>query len=277
MYRLRRRHHSQNFLRSPELVNKLIRNSSIGSNDLVVEIGSGKGIITSELLEVAGKVIGTELDAHLFTKLKNNFKDIQNLELYNVNFLNFRLPDTAFKVFSNIPFNISAEIVRKLTINNNFLDGYLIVQDEFAKKLIGIPYDYKNQMVSVLLKPWFETSVIYRFSRNDFTPKPGVNTSMIRINRLSQSLLELRDKELYESFIVNAYNREKISNQSFDKILNRFRNFVLSSGDKVKENLISKAKLINLKQSNIQKIHRTRNDKNWKSFKYNYKDEKRGS
>lgn len=70
LYKVRRKLLSQNFLYNKVLINLLVRNSSIGLNDTVVEIGSGKGFITSELLKVAKKIIAIELDGKLFLHLK---------------------------------------------------------------------------------------------------------------------------------------------------------------------------------------------------------------
>lgn len=266
MYKIRKPYYSQNFLRSPELVNKLIRQSSVGPHDLVLEIGPGKGIITRELCKVARKVIAVEKDEKLFSYLSNTFQKNQKLELIHKNILDYKLPSTPYKVFSNVPFNISADIVRKLTSDNNFLEGYLIVQKEFAKKLIGAPFDYKNQMVSVLLKPWFKLSVAHEFSRNDFVPKPSVDSIMIRVKRYKIPLVTNKDQVLYKSFIVSSYNQERISRLSFDNMLRLFNQFLNHSSRSEKDFVIKKAIEIENKQSNIQKIHRTRNDVYWRKY-----------
>ena len=208
-YKKRRGSYSQNFFRSPKLVRKLIRYSSIDKNDIVLEIGAGRGIITQELLKIAGKVIAIEVDKKLCLHLKEKFKYAKNLELIQGDFLNFGLPPYPYKVFANIPFIITADIIRKLTSDDNFREGYLIVQKEAAKKFIGKPIDSRNQMMSMLLYPWFEISIFWKFKKHDFIPRPGVDCVMIDIKRRDKPILSRSDSRMYKDFILYLYNKER--------------------------------------------------------------------
>ena len=148
-YKQRRRLLSQNFLHNPKLIAKLIRNSSIGKSDTVVEIGAGSGIITNELLEIAKNVIAIEIDRKLCLYLKHKFKSDKKLRLINCDFLDYVLPITPFKVFSNIPFNITSAVLRRLISSNNFFEGYLIIQKE-AAKILGVKPTTLNEMIKRL-------------------------------------------------------------------------------------------------------------------------------
>ena len=65
MYKVRQSHLSQNFLINRELVQKLVRDSSIVSTDIVIDIGAGTGIITQELLKITSHVVPIEKDPRL--------------------------------------------------------------------------------------------------------------------------------------------------------------------------------------------------------------------
>lgn len=125
MYWLHKRLLSQNFLCNRQLVKQLIRDSSIGKNDTVLEIGAGQGIITQELLEASKQVLAIELDAKLLQDLRHKFMRIANLTLIQGNFLETPLPNQPYKVFSNIPFSITGEVIRKLLQSPNPPPGYL--------------------------------------------------------------------------------------------------------------------------------------------------------
>jgi len=99
--------HSQNFLKDPAFVENLINKADIDHNDSVVEIGPGKGIITKILAEKAGRVIAVEVEEKLYTKLKDKFKDRKNVKIIKADFLKWQLPSSPYKVFSNIPFNLT--------------------------------------------------------------------------------------------------------------------------------------------------------------------------
>ena len=266
-YKLRQKLYSQNFLRNPKLVAKLIRNSSIGKKDTVLEIGPGKGIITSELLKVTKKVIAVELDKKLCLYLKERFKDTKNLELMNANFLSFKLPSYPYKVFSNTPFIITTDVIRKLTSDDNLIEACLIVQKEAAKKFIGMPYDNKNSMMATLLKPWFEIEAVWQFRKSNFVPQPNVVVVMITIRRRETPFVPWSSLRNYRDFVLYTYNRSKVAKLEFDKLLTLFDRYEQKTGERQKKNVSQKAKEFLAHQRKIQKIHRTRKDKHWRKYK----------
>lgn len=198
MYKLRRRL-SQNFLHSRKLISKLVRSSSIGKNDLVLEIGPGKGIITKQLVQQAQHVFAVELDSHWYKYLQNKFIQTDNLILYQGDFLNFSLPALPYKVFANIPFSIEGRTIRKLIdAKNPPEDCYLVVRKELAYRLF-VPY--RENQFSLMHKPWFNFSIFHHFNRNDFSPATKVNIVMIRFKKRSDMVLSLSEKPNYQKFI----------------------------------------------------------------------------
>ena len=271
MYKQRRKLLSQNFLFDRELIKRLIGNSSIGKTDTVLEIGPGKGIITQELISNAGKVIAIELDSSLFTELNIQFNDQSNLELYNADFLRFPLPHGQYKVFSNIPFRFTGEIIKKLLFSfNPPQDTYLIVQKEAAEKYLG------NSLIAALLHPWFEFSIQYRFGRCDFIPATGVSSVLLRIGRRNRPLLNPSLRRDYEDFLTYVFSGKKPQLLRLSKKLSLIHISEWLCIFKIFINSVNRKKLQNAKgtfiklmseQSRLQKIHRTREDKNWKRFK----------
>jgi 16S rRNA A1518/A1519 N6-dimethyltransferase RsmA/KsgA/DIM1 with predicted DNA glycosylase/AP lyase activity len=98
--------YSQNFLKDPTLVSKLVSMSSLSPEDTVYEIGAGQGIITRELLKNSKRVVAFEVDKNLCQKLKIIFKSVGNkLEIIQADYLKSTIPSYKYKVFSNVPFN----------------------------------------------------------------------------------------------------------------------------------------------------------------------------
>lgn len=288
--------YSQNFLKDRLLIATLLEKSSITRGDTVYEIGAGQGIITEILAQKAKKVVAFEIDKNLFNKLLQRFQNNNNIELKLGNFISCVLPSYPYKVFSNIPFNMTSAIIRRLTqMENTPGDTYLIIQKEAGKKFIGKPYDTKNSQTSVLLKPWFELSIFYEFEKCDFFPKPRVDTVLLRIKKRDKFLIEEGKKISYQDFVVYAFNqfqpniaeglvgifgratlldlgkqlgfspKLKPSELDFKHWLGLFSYF----SDKLsnKQGLIkgSFAKLAE-QQSKLRKIHRTRLDKDWRNY-----------
>lgn len=282
--------YSQNFLKDPALVNKLLDKSSIGKKDIVYEVGPGKGVITQELAKRCLKVIGVEKDKKLYKMLKENFFRNYKIEVKLGDFLEQKLPlQKRYKIFSNIPFNITADIVRKLTQPPNPPeDCYLIIQKEAAQKYAGLP---QETQLSLLLKPWFELRVLHYFQKMDFSPVPSVDVVLLQIKKRGESLVKKRYIQLYRDFIVYGFNQwEPTLKKAFKKIftyvqfkkLSRNLGFDLKAkptdldfkqwleifnyfSENIEENkkrLIYRAEfLLKQQQLQLQKIHRTKQNR----------------
>src|SRR5205809_6060573 len=166
---------AQNFLRSPKLVRRLVGMSTIGPSDTVYEIGPGNGIITAALAGVARQVIAIEKDPELVRRLRERFRLLDNVEIVEKDFLaySFRIRSgngtpsvtvgrqtrtSEYKIFASIPYNITAQILRKILYErSNLGEGYLILQKEAAKKFSGSP---RETLFSILAKPFFEFQIL---------------------------------------------------------------------------------------------------------------------
>jgi len=185
------------------LVHQLVRQSSIGKNDLVIEVGPGKGIITAELLDVAKQVVAVELDQSLYQQLSRDFSNTPNLKLIHQDFLTWELPHEAYKVFANLPFDVEGLIVRKLLNDiNPPQDSYLVVRKDVAERWSGI--SYRGQF-SVCWRPWFRFAIVHKFHRRDFVPKPKVASVLLRIQQRDKPLLPWSQRKNYQSFIKRSF------------------------------------------------------------------------
>jgi len=238
--------YSQNFLKDPALINKLLDKSSIGKKDIVYEVGPGKGVITQELAKRCLKVIGVEKDRKLYKRLKEIFFREHKIELKSGDFLEQKLPlEKRYKVFSNIPFNITTDIVRKLTCSPNPPeDCYLIIQKEAAQKYTGLP---KETQFSLLLKPWFELKVLHYFQKIDFSPIPNVNVVLLQIKKREESLVKKIYTQPYRDFIVYGFNQRRPSLESSFKKIFTYKQFNKLSKN-LKFNKLSKPRDLNFKQ-----------------------------
>ena len=290
--------YSQNFLQNTELVKSLISKSSISKDDSVLEIGAGEGIITAELLNIAGKVTAFEVDKYFFDKMEKKFEGNTSLQLRLEDFLEVDLPSYPYKVFSNIPFNLTSAIIKKLTLGNNWPeDAYLIIQKEAAMKFAGKPLDNKNSQLSVLLYPWFEIKNICNFKPSDFHPRPNVQVVLIDIKKRQDSLVNLQKRQRYEDFVTFSFNQfkpnivEGLSNVlgrqniitlakehgfspeakpseiDFQNWINLFDNFLKVS--EKQQSVVKGSFSKQLKQQeNIEKVNRTRIDKDWRKYRH---------
>lgn len=286
--------YSQNFLRSSNLARKLIEMSSLTKDDLVMEIGAGKGIITAVLIQYCKNVVAFEIDDKLFGKLHETFKDTRNIKLVKESFLNYNLPLTGYKIFSNIPFNITSDIIRKLvTTEVPPVDTYLIVQSEAARKFVGNPYG-KETLFAILIKPRFTLEIIHKFTPADFNPSPRVDIVLLHIKQLGQPFVEKQAESMYKDFVTFSFSQWKPTlreglktiftneqfirlskdlkfnvsamptNLDFNQWLGLFKFFQIGVVGNKKQQVVGSYNKLMSQQANLDKIHRTRVAKDWK-------------
>lgn len=173
---------SQNFLTSRKLLERITRLSSINKEDTVIEVGTGKGHLTAALCRKAGYVYSVEIDKKLYEHAKVRLDEFKNLKLICENFLHYMLPKRgAYKVFANIPYYITTEIVRKLTEDAHPpSEIWLVMEKGAAKRFMGIPVETK---MSVKLKHNWKTEIVYYFSGEDFHPKPAVDSVLLHFQK----------------------------------------------------------------------------------------------
>ncbi|MCG2692166.1 23S ribosomal RNA methyltransferase Erm, partial [Microgenomates group bacterium] len=141
----------------------------------------------------------------LFIRLKQKLAIYPNVQLINVDFLKYQIPAAGYKVFANIPFNITAAVIKKLLSSPlPPTAAFLVVQKEAAEKFCGLP---KETQFSIFNKPWFELEIVRSFRKTDFEPMPSVDTVLLKIIKRPESLVKQVAKENYIWFVQYGFNR----------------------------------------------------------------------
>ena len=206
--------YTQNFYNNTSKISKLLSSIGIKENDIVLDVGAGKGILTNELSKYSKNVIAYELDSEYFEILKHSFHDRKNILLVNEDFTQVHLPKTPFKVFANIPFSLTADIVNKITNDESQLsEAYLFVQKESAERFLGTP---RNTQIATILSYKFEIDALDTFERRDFKPIPNVDVVLLKIVRRKN--IE-NDYQLFKDFVTYVFNQtEKDVSVSLKKL-----------------------------------------------------------
>lgn len=198
--------YSQNFYINSKELEKIIKSLNFTNKDILIDIGAGKGIITKELYKYSKQIIAYEKDNKLFKILKEKLTDYPKISIRNEDFLNSTLPDKEFKIFANIPFSLTSEIICKITDSNSkLIEAYLFVQKEAAIRYIGEP---KNTQIATILSFKYQLNIIEHFNKNDFTPIPNIEIVLLRIKKKQNKEIEF---SLYRDFITYIFNQRNKS------------------------------------------------------------------
>ena len=198
---------SQNFLRSPRIALMLVGHSDIRKRDFTLDIGAGSGVFTFALSKKSAQVLATEFDRETFKKLKNNTKNLENVEILCADFLNFNLSKLPknYKVCANIPFHLSSPIIQKLTnAQNSPKSIYLILQKQFARKLITSEQNFTSALGAKTF-PFFENKIKKPLRKTDFTPPPAVETVFFEMKRRETSLIPLKEQPKFNDFVYKMF------------------------------------------------------------------------
>jgi 16S rRNA A1518/A1519 N6-dimethyltransferase RsmA/KsgA/DIM1 with predicted DNA glycosylase/AP lyase activity len=201
--------YSQHFLRSPRLVKELVGHTSLKSQDTVLDIGAGSGVISSVLSEKVARVIAIESEPNAAKKLRENMQAHLNVDVQEGDFLAMPLPRESYKVFANIPFHLSSPILRRLTEAPNPPDTiYLIVQKQFANKLLPDSDRFTGQL-GMMIGPLFAVRIRKHLMRTDFWPHPNVDTVLLELMHRSTPILEANAMPAYRRFIEACFSDPK--------------------------------------------------------------------
>lgn len=171
----------QVFIKDNNILDKIVKVSGVTADDVVVEIGCGDGDLTERLVRLAKHVVVIEIDATCIQATKEKLGDIQNVTFIHQDVLafDFSTLETRFKLVANIPYYISAKIMKALIRYRNGIDqATVMVQKEFCDKLVAKPGSKLYTSLSVYFSAFFDTTFQFDVSRNSFRPVPNVDSAV---------------------------------------------------------------------------------------------------
>ncbi len=206
----RRADYSQNFLRSPKLVESLITRSNLTADDTVYDLGAGSGVISSALARKVKKVVAVEYEPGAAKILIHNMKDYPNVSVKIGDVMKLNLPTTPYKIFANIPFHLSSPIIQRFINSPMAPDAaYLIVQKQFGRKLIATDTTHFTGQLGMLLGAEYKVKIIKNLRKTDFWPHPAVDTVFVEIVKRPQPLVPKNRLSAYAQFTVECFSDPK--------------------------------------------------------------------
>ncbi len=209
---------SQNFLVNSAVLPSIIEAADLNTEDLVLEIGPGKGVLTTVLCSKAKEVVAIEIDPALIYRLQDMQSEYQNLTVYNEDFNSFNWQDVIasrpYKIVANIPYHITGLIIRNIFNHKFHLPSkvVLMVQFEVAKKMA--PKNDNQTVLSNILRSFGDVSIVEKVDKNSFKPVPKVDSAIILIDNIKKP-----DIEQFEKFIgfikIGFASRRKTMENNF--------------------------------------------------------------
>jgi len=195
----------QNFLIDNNVAKREVEQAGITSDDIVLEIGPGNGILTNLLAEKAKKVIAIEIDKELF----NNLDVPNNVELINADALKVDFKKLMFnKIVSNLPFQISSPVTFKF-LECNFDLAVLIYQKEFADRMIAKPESKNYSRLSVNVYYRAECEMLNVIPKTCFKPQPKVDSAVMRLVPRLSPAFSVIDENFFFGLTTKLFNHRR--------------------------------------------------------------------
>jgi 23S rRNA (adenine-N6)-dimethyltransferase len=155
---------------------RIVADAHVPRGALVVDIGAGAGALTAALLDAGARVVAVEAHPDRARVLRERFADAVVVQ---ADARDLRLPRRPFHVVANPPFDITAAILRRLLQpGSRLVSAYLVLQDQAARRWAS-----PDAPGATRWRRAFDVSVPWRVPRQAFTPRPHVNTHVLRLER----------------------------------------------------------------------------------------------
>ena len=211
MYANLKKKYGQNFLIDKNILSK-IANLIPAENLAILEIGPGDGRLTDAIIsKKPSKMLLIEIDNNLMKFLSNKYKTLKFINILNEDFLNIKIKEDYDLVISNLPYNISSQIIVKLSLMENLPERLVLMfQKEFAMRLI----DLKINSINSLIKCFYDIKLNFHVSKTCFRPIPKVNSSVMTFSKKEKGLLENDEIEGFIGFkrTLFSYKRKSLKN-----------------------------------------------------------------
>ena len=205
----------QNFLIDDSVLTDIVEGAEVNKDDLIIEIGPGVGSLTAQLIGKAKKVVSIELDNDLIPILQEELGQYENFTLIHkdalkVDFNEIIGDEKSVKLVANLPYYVTTPIIVKLLKDNyNFKSLTIMIQKEVAERINAEPNCKEYGALSLLVQYYCDTKIVRKVSPGSFIPRPKVDSIVIRLDRLSEKRVEVKDEKLMFEIIRNAFNMRR--------------------------------------------------------------------
>lgn len=210
----------QNFITDANLLDAIVADSGITSDDTVVEIGTGAGTLTRAIAKVAKKVYSFEVDRNLQPVLALSLQGVDNAEVIFRDVLKMKddelksVVGDSFKVVANLPYYITTPLaMRFIESSLDVKSVTIMVQKEVALRFVAKPNTADYSAITLAIEMAGDAKITRNVSRNMFFPSPNVDSAVVRIDidrtKLSGENAPLLHKLVRSSF---AMRRKTLAN-----------------------------------------------------------------
>lgn len=209
----------QNFIIDSSVCPTMVEMLGTDENTGVLEIGPGVGVLTKELCKASGKVVSIELDERLYPVLDKTLEDYDNFELVRGDCMKLDLAGLIeeklsgfdrVKVCANLPYYITSPVIMTLLESRLPISEIeVMVQQEAAERLCAEIGTRAAGAVSVAVKYYGESEILFNVGRECFMPSPKVDSSVIKIKLYDEPKYTVKNEKRFFSLVKGIFAQRR--------------------------------------------------------------------
>ncbi|MBL8869258.1 MAG: ribosomal RNA small subunit methyltransferase A [Planctomycetaceae bacterium] len=241
----------QNFLIDLNLIDLIMRSADLSTKDVVLEIGTGMGSLTTKMALYAGSVVTVEIDPMMAQLAKEelapygNVTILQRDALRNKNNLHDEvletvrqkmnaIPGSRFKLVANLPYNVATPIISNLLQVEPLVDKMVVtIQKELAERIAAKPKTKDYSALSIWIQSQCDVEIVRVLPPSVFWPRPKVDSAILSITPNAALRARVVDREYFHQTVralffhrrkflrgvVVSAMKDKLSKERVDQLL----------------------------------------------------------
>jgi len=207
----------QSFLVDPGVLELILKEACLGPEEVIVEIGPGLGALTRGLARKAAFVLAVEIDERLCRILREAFREegrvsVIHADALKCDFETYLRGRTRgkVKVVANIPYSITTPLLTRLiSLPHLFSSLLVMVQREVAARMLAMPGGKDYGSFSVYIQYYTDVHLLAEVPREAFYPRPGVDSSLVRLDIRASPRIKVRDEVLFFELVRAAFGQRR--------------------------------------------------------------------
>lgn len=213
--------HGQNFLIDLNLLDLLVRAAEIGPDDVVLEVGTGLGSLTTRLAAAAAAVVTVEIDPRLQQMASEEFAvaGLTNVTMLAQDALQSKntmspavlaavreqlsaRPGSRFKLAANLPYNVATPILSNLLASEPLpVSLTATIQKELADRIVAVPGTKDYSALSIWMQAQADIEIVRVMPPQVFWPRPKVHSAIVHIAVNPSKRARIGDVAFFHAFI----------------------------------------------------------------------------
>jgi 16S rRNA (adenine1518-N6/adenine1519-N6)-dimethyltransferase len=217
----------QNFLIDLNIIEFIVEEAELTADDVVLEVGSGTGGMTTFMAVAAGHVVSVEYDNNMYGLAKAQTENFENVTLINTDALKNKnqlapeviaevqkqldaKPGRRLKLVANLPYNIATPIISNLVATElPWARIVATIQLELAERMISVPRDSKYGSLAAWLQAQAKVKLIKRMPPTIFWPRPKVDSAVVKITPRPELREKIVDRAFYQDFVRRSFQHRR--------------------------------------------------------------------